>query len=381
LSQPRLDVDLAAIAHNARELVDRLAPKGIRVTGVAKATLGSPGVAAAMLSGGVTGIGDSRVENLTRLRSAGIAAPMTLIRSPMLSQVELVVQQADLSLNTEPVLLAALSAAAVARGTRHGVVLMVELGDLREGVAAGEVVDLARLSARLPGLRLAGLGTNLACQNGIAPDQAKMDQLSDLAEQVEGACGRPLSVVSGGNSANLDWALATEDVGRVDELRLGEAILLGTEPLHRRAVSGLRTDAFTLTAEVIELQSKPAQPWGTPAQSAFGDVAPRLGTGRVRQAILALGRQDTDPDSIHLPPGMTVLGMSSDHLVVDIGDHQMAVGDELVIRLGYGALLRAMTSPYVVKIETSGGALRLPPLRGGNKVGGPEGASSCRVVS
>ncbi|NEE04452.1 alanine/ornithine racemase family PLP-dependent enzyme [Phytoactinopolyspora halotolerans] len=353
MTAPRLEIDLVAITHNTSTLVDRLRPKGIRVTGVSKATLGSPGVAAAMLRGGVTSLGDSRVENLARLRSSGIAVPLTLIRSPMLSQVDLVVRSADVSLNTEAVVLDALSAAAIRQHTTHAVVVMVELGDLREGVAAADIVDLARTVGRRPGLRLAGLGTNLACQCGVVPDKRKMDELSRLAEQVERTPGHKLSVVSGGNSANLNWALTTDDVGRIDELRLGESILLGTEPLHRRPIDGLRTDAFTLVAEVIETKAKPAQPWGEIAQAAYGVQPPRRDTGTVRQAILAVGRQDVDPDGITPPPGIVALGMSSDHLVVDVGDHGVSVGDELTFRLDYSALVRAMTSPFVTKAERS----------------------------
>ncbi|MGI9086039.1 MAG: hypothetical protein ACR2FE_12270 [Aeromicrobium sp.] len=118
-----------------------------------------------------------------------------------------------------------------------------------------------------------------------------MDELSRLVEKVESGCDRGLAIVSGGNSANLDWALSTADAGHVNDLRLGEAILLGTEPLHRRVLDGLRTDAFTLIAEVIEVQTKPALPWGVTAQAAFGTPAARRDGELVRQAIVALGRQ------------------------------------------------------------------------------------------
>ncbi len=351
MSLPRLDVDLDAIRDNARQLVDRLSPKGIRVLGIGKATLASPGVASAMLAGGVSGLGDSRVENLARLRAAEVPGPLTLIRSPMLSQVDRVVRLADVSLNTEPAVLAALEEAAHRQRVAHDVVLMVELGDLREGVAAADLVELAVSLRHCQGLRLTGIGTNLACQSGVVPDQHKMDELSRLAAEAETAYGTGLSVVSGGNSANLEWALTTDDVGRVNELRLGEAILLGTEPLHRRPVTGLRTDAFTLTAEVIELKTKPAQPWGEIGESAFGTARPRPDDGVVRQAILAIGQQDVDPDGLTFPAGITLLGASSDHLVVDVGETDLVVGDQIRMGLRYSALLRAMTSPFVTKVE------------------------------
>jgi predicted amino acid racemase len=350
VSAPRLEVDLGAVTHNTRTLVDLLARRGIRVTGVTKAALGSPDVAAAMLAGGASGLGDSRVENLARLRPAdGVPpdVPLTLIRSPMLSQADDVVRIATTSLFTEARTLDALSDAAGRRGTRHDVVLMVELGDLREGVPAAELVDLARSVRRHAGLRLAGIGTNLACQSGVVPGPRAMGELSLLAEQVEVACGHPLTVVSGGNSASLGWALGTDDVGRVDELRLGESLLLGTDPLTRRPIDGLRTDAFALVAEIIEVQVKPAQPWGEIAQAAYGDAAARPGRGTVRQALVAVGRQDVDPDGITPPEGVVLLGASSDHLVLDVGDVQVDVGDELRFGLGYGALVRAATSPFV----------------------------------
>jgi predicted amino acid racemase len=350
VTAPRLEIALAAITGNTRALVDLLSAQGIQVTGVTKAALADPAVATAMLAGGALGLGDSRVANLSRLRAAAVPGPRTLIRSPMLSQVGAVVREADVSLNTEPVVLEALAIAALEQGREHGVILMVELGDLREGLAASDVVAVSATVAKRPGLRLLGLGTNLACQCGVVPDQAKMDELTRLVEQVEQACGVQLPLVSGGNSANLDWALASGRAGRVNDLRLGEAILLGTEPLHRRPIDGLRTDAVTLVAEVIEAKLKPAQPWGELAQGAFGRPAARRGTGLLRQAILAIGRQDVDPDGLRPPPGMDLLGMSSDHLVLDVGDHDVAVGDELRFGLDYSGLLRAMTSPFLARV-------------------------------
>lgn len=361
MTAPRLEVDLDGVEHNTRTLVDRLAPKGIRVTGVTKALLGSPEVGAAMQRGGVVGLGDSRVENLARLREAGVDAPTTLIRSSMSSQVDAAVVEADISLNTEAVVIGALDAAARSAGLVHGVLLMVELGDLREGIAIADVHDAAAIVGQHDNLHLAGLGTNLACQSGVVPDQAKMDQLSLLAEQVEARAGHRLDIVSGGNSANLGWALTATDVGRIDDLRLGEAILLGVEPLHRRPIDGLCHDAFTLIAEVIEVATKPARPWGQLAQSAFGTPPPqRPGSATTRRAILALGRQDTDPDGLAPPPGIEILGMSSDHLVVDVGDHGISVGDELGFGLDYSALVRAATSPYVAILPASHSPLDQP---------------------
>lgn len=354
MTAPRLEIRLDRIRHNAVTLVERLGARGVRVTGITKATLGSPSIARELLAAGVTALGDSRVENLERLRAAGIDAPLVLVRSPMLSQVERVVAVADVSLNTEPAVLAGLSAAAIATGRAHGVVLMVELGDLREGILPADLHDVVRTTLALPGLELRGIGTNLACQSGIAPDARNMGQLSALATDLEATFGMELLVVSGGNSANLGWALGGGDVGRVDELRIGEAILLGCEPLHRMPLDGMHTDAFTLVAEVIESKVKPRQPWGDVGQSAFGAVPAVSGAGDACRVIVALGRQDVDPAGLVPPTGLTVLGASSDHLVLAAEASCWPVGAEIRFQLGYSALLTAMTSPFVERRCLSG---------------------------
>lgn len=350
MTAPRLEIDLAKLHHNARTLVDRLGAKGIAVTAVTKGTLGSTAVAIELLRAGVRGLGDSRIENIEALREAGVTAPMTLIRSPMPSQADRVVAHADVSVNTEPAVLGLLSAAAVAQGRTHGVVLMVELGDLREGILPADLVAVARLAIALPGLRLVGIGANLACQNGVAPDARNMAVLSAAVTAVEQSLHQTVDLVSGGNSANLDWAFAAEDLGRVNELRLGEAILLGREALHRRAIDGLHTDAFCLVGEVIESQLKPSLPWGEIGQNAFGEAPPVRDRGPVQQAILALGVQDVEVAGLQPPAGIEILGASSDHLVLDTGRRSLPVGAEVRFQVDYGALLRAMTSPFVAKV-------------------------------
>lgn len=349
MSSPRLEVRLDLVRANAASLVGRLRPLGITVTGVTKATLGAPEVAAALLAGGVAGLGESRIENVERLRAAGITAPITLLRSPMLSQVERVVRHADTSLNSERSVLTALSDAAGRQDRQHGVVLMVEMGDLREGVLPAKLEALADLVIALPHLTLRGIGTNLACQSGVVPDQRNMGELSAMAGDIGTRLGADLVVVSGGNSANLGWALGGADVGRVNDLRLGEAILVGCEPLQRRPVAGLRTDAFQLVAEVIEVQVKPSRAWGMTGETAFGPASPSVDRGARRRVIVALGRQDVAPAGLHAPHGWELLGASSDHLVLDPGPAEPVVGDEVRFGVGYDALLGAMTSPFVTK--------------------------------
>ncbi len=354
MNAPRLEIDLDKITHNARVLVEDLGERGIAVTGVTKAALGSVEVAKAMLRAGVSGLGDSRIENIEALRQQRIAAPIMLIRSPMLSQAERVVKSADISFNTELSVVRRLSAAAQDAERVHGIVLMVELGDLREGILPVDLIGAAREVLRLPNLELAGIGVNLACHSGMAPDATKMAALSTLADEVEAALDVSLEIVSGGNSANLDWALGRGKVGRVNHLRIGEAILLGCEPLHRTPVDGLHTDAIALVAEVIESKTKPSLPWGTLAETAFGGDVVSTDTGDMCRAILALGEQDMDPAGLVPPDGLAILGASGDHLLIDCGKRRLQVGTEVRFAVNYSALIRAMTSPFVDKAMARG---------------------------
>ncbi len=347
---PRLEIDLDKIQHNARTLVELLAKRGISVTGVTKATLGSPEIAGALLRAGVSSLGDSRIENIEAMRRARVPASMTLIRSPMLGQVDRVVTHADVSFNTELDVISKLSSAAQKAKRTHGIVLMVELGDLREGIMPGDLENTVRETLRFPSISLRGIGTNLACQNGVSPDARNMAELSALADSIDATFGLVLGIVSGGNSGNLQWALSGADTRRVNDLRLGESLLLGRETLHRQPIDGLHTDAITLIAEVIESKVKPSQPWGEIAQTAFGEKPRATDRGDISQTILAIGRQDTDPDGLYPQPGMEILGASSDHLIVDSGSDRVCVGAEIAFQLNYSALVRAMTSPFVAKV-------------------------------
>lgn len=355
---PRLEIDLDKIEQNARELVHRFAQRGISVTGVTKAALGSIEIAHTLLKAGVIGLGDSRIENIKAMYSQAQGtsfqnASMTLIRSPMLSQVEQVIRYATVSCNTELKVIQALSAEAQKQGRLHQVVLMVELGDLREGIMPDDLVDFVREVLLLTNITLKGIGTNLACRSGVSPDAHNMAQLSELADLIETKFQINLEMISGGNSANIQWALndPSTDIGRINNLRLGEALLLGCEPLYRQPIRGLHTDAITLVAEVIESKQKPSKPTGVIAQAAFGETAvDSIDRGSVKQAILAIGAQDIDPNGLKLPSGLVLLGASSDHLVIESLQQPLVVGEEVVLQLNYSAMVRAMTSPFVTKI-------------------------------
>lgn len=312
MATPRLEIDLAKLHYNAHHLVRHLAARGIALTGVTKVALGSSEVAQTLLAAGVHSLGDSRIENIERMRRAAKEATLILLRTPLMSQVERVVAHADISFNSELAVIARLSEAAVRQDRLHRIVLMVELGDLREGLAPEELTATARKALELPNIALAGIGTNLACFGGVKPDLPKMAQLSDLAISLEQELGIHLTLVSGGNSANIEWLEGCSDAGRVNHLRLGEAIFLGRETLRRSPIDGLFTDAVTLVAEVIESKVKSSAPSGQICQDAFGDTPAFADRGLIDRAILGLGRQDVDVSGLRPDADdLQILGSSS----------------------------------------------------------------------
>lgn len=347
MSAPRIEVDLNKIRHNTQTVVRRLQKPGISVIGVTKAVCGHPAIAQAMLDGGATALADARLSNVQRLRAAGVTRPITLIRTPMPSQVDEVVQYCEASYNTELTVIAALAAAAIRNDTVHGIILMVEMGDLREGIAPENLATIVQQVLTMPGVVLKGIGANFACLNGTAPTVADMVALSGLATETEIQCGFALETVSGGNSANLPWALGVHATGRTNDLRLGEAILLGVEPVTGTQIGGMYTDAFTLVAEVIETSAKPAPLNVSIASPNLAKLRLVPNSAEAARMILAIGHQDTDVSGLSMPPGTRLVGATSDHLVLVTELSTPSVGAELRFKMNYNALMRGMAAPDV----------------------------------
>ena len=349
MSTPRIEINLKKIAHNAAILIDLYGSKGVEIIGVTKAVCGNPAIAKILLKSGLKTLADSRIENIQRMIDAGIDAEFLLLRSPHFSQAETVVKYTDISLNSEIVVIKELSKFAVEQNTIHKIILMIELGDLREGLMPSDLDTTIEQILELHGIELVGIGTNLACMGGIKPNDKKMGYLSSMGTEIEEKFGISLKYISGGNSANFNWFMDTKDIGRINSLRLGESIYLGCETLYRRPIPGLFLDSFTLVTEIIESKIKPSIPNGEVAQDAFGNVPNFKDRGKILRVILGIGLQDVKVSGLTPDLDVDILGSSSDHIIVDAKNLNLKVGEELEFEMNYGALLSAMTSPYVTK--------------------------------
>jgi predicted amino acid racemase len=308
-----------------------------------------------MVSGGVTTLGDSRLDNVRRLRKSGIDCEIWLLRSPALSEVDDVIRSTEVSLNSEVVVVEALSAAAQQQNMRHGVLLMVDTGDRREGILPEDAVPVAEAIETLPGIDLVGVGTIVAEICGALPTHENHQLLVDVAEEVEAALGRRLKWISGGISSSLPFVDAGTLPSRINHLRVGESILIGTEETTGYLLPIPHREVFFVTAEVIEVLRKPWLPEGPIGPDANMCWRQWEDRGHRRRAIVALGEQDMRTQ--HLTPcrpGAEIIGASSDHLVLDVEDARPAVhvGESLDFAARYCAVASAWPNRLVRRIIT-----------------------------
>lgn len=351
-SAPTVTVDLGAVRENVRAIRERFDG---RLLGVTKAVSGDPAVAAAMLDAGVDGIADSRLLNLARVGEEACddddeTVERTLLVSPALGDLDRVVHYAERSLHTEFSVLEELAAVARDHALVHDVVVMVDTGDRREGVLPADALPFLESAVALDGVRVLGVGTNAGCFGGVLPTRESMREFVSVVETAERELGREFPIVSGGSTVTLPLVEAGTLPGRVNELRVGEGILLGTDVSRDRTIPYLRQDAFTLRAAVIECKRKPSTPDGAPGHAVDGSRPAFEDRGLRERAIVSIGKQDTVPGELRpLDSGVEVLGASSDHLVCDVTDANppVSVGDVLEFRMGYRALLQSFTSEYV----------------------------------
>ena len=349
---PALTVNLKKLEHNIDFLMKLCEKSGIQAAFVTKCVCADSRIAELIEASGAWMVADSRVQNLDAIRTK---KPKLLLRVSAPSEVEETVRAAEYSLQSEISVIRALGAAAKAQKRKHGVILMADMGDLREGIFFENealLLETAKAVLQEPWLELSGLGTNLTCYGSIVPSEENMSGLVRLAEKLRGELGVELPVVSGGNSSTMGLLEKGLLPKGINHLRIGEAFLLGHDTSRFRVMDGLYGDAFILEAELAEVQKKPSVPIGERYKNAFGEVVEYPDKGEMLRGVLAIGRQDAAVEGLTpLDAGVEILGASSDHMIVDLtaANGRFRVGDTLRFVPDYGALLRLYTSAYVEK--------------------------------
>lgn len=305
----------------------------------------------------VSYMADSRVANLATYAEMARAngKETLLLRLPMASEIEDVVKYADVSFNSELATMEMLNDEASKQKKTHKVILMIDLGDLREGIFFENdqaIYDTVGKILEMKNLVLEGIAVNLTCYGAIIPKKDNLMQLTDWADKIEAKFNIKLNVVSGGNSSSIYLIEKGELPDRINNLRLGEAFLLGGETAYGARLKGTSDDALILEAQIVELKEKPSKPIGEVGKDAFGNVPFYEDLGVIKRAIIAIGQQDTAIDSMEpLDEKIDILGASSDHTILNVtnSDKEYKVGDIVKFKLGYGGMLKTATSPYVSK--------------------------------
>ena len=346
---PCLEANMTLLRQNAAEIISRCSAAGIEVCGVIKGCSGVSEIAKLMKDCGAASLGTSRLEQIEACRAAGVDGPYLLVRIPGISELPDLVALCDVSLHAERSVLDALEAECARQNKTHNVIIMADLGDLREGFwDKDEMVEVCcHVEQDLPHVILKGVGVNLGCYGSIKPTPAKMNDLLAIAKRVEDRIGRKLEVISGGATSSYTLVHNHTMPAGINHLRIGENILLGRDlqiDWHITDMDYLRMDTFTLKAEVLEIREKPSYPQGEFAIDAFGNRPNYVDIGPRKRALLGFGRADVGvvESLVCCEPGMTIVGASSDHCIVDVTDcRELHPGDIVSFHLCYGHLLYA----------------------------------------
>lgn len=356
MKNPRIVVDLNKLKENIDFLTSHIKDhQDISVTAITKSFSAHPEIIELYDNcEGIDYLGDSRIENFIKNESA--SKEKVLVRIPMMTEVEEVVKYVDISFNSEIEVIKKLNEEAKKQGKTHKILLMVDLGDLREGIFEEEdVYTVVGQICELDNIELVGLGVNLTCYGAVIPTENILQTLVDYKNQIEERFDVTLSMISGGNSSSI-YMLGQDTKENlpkgVTNLRIGEAFVLGRETAYGKDYKEMHQDVFTLTTEIVEYKTKPSYPIGEVGVDAFGNKPTFVDKGLMKRGIVGIGKQDVDDTAIvPVDSRLEIIGSSSDHLIIDFtkASDDYKVGDEVSFRIDYGSLLSCFTSEYVKK--------------------------------
>lgn len=338
------------------EYLDKLFRKrGIKWSVVTKMLCGHREYIQEVLQFNITQVCDSRISNLKMIKQINPKVETIYIKPPARRAVKGVVQYADISMNTQIETIKLLSDEAKRQSKVHKIIIMVELGELREGIMRDDLVEFYSNVFKLENIQVIGIGANLSCLYGVLPNQDKLIQLSLYQQLIEAKFNKKIEYVSGGSSVTIPLIFKNMLPKGINHFRVGETLYLGTDVYNDRPLKKMATDAFLLYAEIIELIEKPQVPDGEMGTNLVGDVSTfddRLAGKTSCRALIDIGLLDVDDKHVTpSDPDISFVGGSSDMFVLDLKSNEKGykVGDLLEFRLNYMSVLRILNSKYIDK--------------------------------
>jgi len=350
-----LELDIEKLKNNYNYLDNIFSENDIRWAVVTKVLCGNKQYLGELAKLGVKQICDSRLTNLKTIKQLSDKIETIYIKPPSRRSAVTVIKYADISINTELSTIKALSKEAVKQNIVHKIIIMIEMGELREGVMRSEFIDFYAKVFELQNIEVVGIGANFSCLYGVLPNQDKLIQLSLYEQLIEAKFNKEIPYISGGSSVVIPILLNGILPSSINHFRVGETLFLGTDLYHDSSIDGMSCDVFKLFAEIIELSEKPIVPTGKLGSNIEGKTFEfkdsDIGKNTYR-AILGLGLLDVDEKHIWaVDKNIEFVGASSDMIVIDIKDNpeNYKVGDILEFNMDYMGLLRLMNSKYIDK--------------------------------
>ena len=345
---PKIEVNIKGIRENIDKINKECDKYNIFISVVTKVLANNKEIVTKICKN-VKAIADSRVDNIKNFQD--INAEKWLIRLPMKCEIEDVIKYCDVSLNSEIYTIKLLNEEAKKQNKKHKIILMYEIGDLREGLYFDKLKETVLECKKLSNIIIYGLGCNLGCYGGVVPSDDNMEDLVDAANKIEKECDIKFEVISGGNSTSYKMLKEGKLPQKVNNLRIGESIYLGTLPTFDEIIDELNHDNFIMSAQIVEVQVKDSLPKGEMMKNSFGETVYFEDKGKMKRALINIGKQDTGLDLKPLDKNIDILGGSSDYILLDVTncEKDYKVGDVVSFIPDYASLLKMMTSEYVRK--------------------------------
>lgn len=309
----------------------------------------------------INSVGDSRLTSLRNLRAVNPDLRTIYIKPPAEVYADEVVEYADISLNSSLSTIEALNQAAKKQNKVHQIIIMIELGELREGVRRDDIIDFYEKVFNLSNIDVIGIGSNLGCMYGVEPTYDKLLQLSLYKELISAKFNKELKYVSGGTSITLPLIENKVVPKEINHFRIGEAAFFGLSPLENKQFENLHTETFEFYANIIELKEKKLVPDGIINDANIGHTTD-YDENNVQEtsykAILDVGLLDVDKDDIEAEDkDISFVGITSDMLVIDVGANKdksgnvkYKVGDKIKFKPSYMGVARLLISKFIDKV-------------------------------
>ena len=344
-----LKINVEGINKNIKIIKELCQQNDIKLSVVIKVLSGYEEVVNKLNFDYIDSLSDSRISNLKKYQDLKIEK--WLIRIPSFGEIEDVIKYSDVSFNSSLETIILLNEEAKRQNKIHKVILMYELGDLREGVDQDKLMGIIKEIKALSNIKIYGLGANLTCYGGVEPTMENTDELYMVAKELEKKNNISFDIITGANSSSYKLLSNGTLKDKMNYVRFGESVFLGLIPGYYEKIEELNQNNFIVEAQIVELEKKDSVPRGKVLKNSFGEVPSFVDNGVRLKALINIGKQDTGLNLKPLDKGISILDGSSDYLILDLtnSQKQYKLGDIVSFVPDYESLLKLMTSPYVKK--------------------------------